>query len=248
MTLKLREPVSEIQFLQHDPDSTTTLPLYGARLVKVVGDKLVDVCTAVTDTPIGWLMQKVKDEYTDLPTYARFRSDMGSSDAFKGDPVGVAAGSGAIYGIHGFQGGFHRYSGNFSNQLSEKGNPFYTSNLPGGLTHFCPQRRDDCRCHSIGRNCDRDNQLDRCWHHLFQYRDVSVWGDHGTGSDFHYDFMHHHGNGRTDHGGLYYRGYPCRSSHDGFRIFSPCRTYVCLLFWRPFHDHATGGSGSLCCG
>jgi len=97
MTLKLREPVSEIQFLQHDPDSTTTLPLYAGKLVKIAGDKLVDVCTAVTDVPIGWLMQKVKAEYTDLPTYARFRSDMGSSDAFKGDPVGVAAGSGAVY-------------------------------------------------------------------------------------------------------------------------------------------------------
>ena len=97
MTLQLREPVSEIQFLQHNPDSETTLPLYAGKLVKMVGNKLVDVCTAVTDVPIGWLMQKVKAEYTDLPTYARFRSDQGSSDAFLGDPVGVAAGNGAVY-------------------------------------------------------------------------------------------------------------------------------------------------------
>jgi hypothetical protein len=97
MVLKLRHPITENQFLQHNPDSVTSLPIEAGVLVKIVGDQLVDVCTAVTDRPVGWLMQKIKDNYTDIPTYARFPSDRGSSDAFTGDPVGVACGRGAIY-------------------------------------------------------------------------------------------------------------------------------------------------------
>lgn len=93
MTFIPREPVLEIQFLQHDPDSVTSLPLPAGRLVRLVGNKLVDVITDVTaQVPVGFLMQKIKAEYTDLPIYARMRSDFGSSDAFKGDPVAVASG------------------------------------------------------------------------------------------------------------------------------------------------------------
>lgn len=95
MTLTVREPGLEIQFLQHNPDSTSTMPLYAGQLVKMVGDKLVDICTATSDYPVGFLMQKIKAAYTDVPTNFRFRSDFGSSDAFLGDPVGVA--SGGIY-------------------------------------------------------------------------------------------------------------------------------------------------------
>ena len=92
MTFKPREPVVEMQFLKHDNDSASTLPIPAGRLVRLVGDKLVDLITdASAQVPLGFLMQKIKDEYTDLPTYARFRSDLGSSDAFKGDPVGIAS-------------------------------------------------------------------------------------------------------------------------------------------------------------
>lgn len=92
MTFKAREPVLEIQFLQHDPASATSLPLPAGRLMYIVGDGLVDVVTtAASQTPVGWLMQKIKAAYTDLPTGAVFRGDLGSSDAFKGDPVGIAS-------------------------------------------------------------------------------------------------------------------------------------------------------------
>jgi hypothetical protein len=42
-------------------------------------------------------MQRVKDPYTDFPANYRMRGDYGSSDAFVGDPVGVACGPGAVY-------------------------------------------------------------------------------------------------------------------------------------------------------
>lgn len=92
MTFNPREPVLEISLLKHDPDSATSLPLAAGRLMRLVGDGLVDVITdASAQHPVGFSMQKIKAEYTDLPTYARFRSDMGSSDAFKGDPVAIAS-------------------------------------------------------------------------------------------------------------------------------------------------------------
>jgi len=92
MTFIAREPVLEMQFFVHDPDSATTLPIYAGTLMRLVADKTVDVITsASTQPPLGFLMQKIKDEYTDLPSFARFRSDMGSSDAFKGDAVAIAS-------------------------------------------------------------------------------------------------------------------------------------------------------------
>lgn len=93
MTFQPREPGLEIQFLRHDPASATSLPLPAGRVMRLVGDGLVDVITAASSqVPVGFLMQKIKAEYTDLPSSARFRSDMGSSDAFKGDPVAIASG------------------------------------------------------------------------------------------------------------------------------------------------------------
>lgn len=92
MTFIPREPVLEMQYFVHDADSATSLPLPAGRLMRLVGDKTVDVITdASAQVPVGFLMQKIKDEYTDLPSYARFRSDMGSSDAFKGDAVAIAS-------------------------------------------------------------------------------------------------------------------------------------------------------------
>lgn len=92
MTFKAREPVIEIQFLQHDPDSASSLPIPAGRLMRIVGDGLVDLVTSASaQTPVGWLMQQIKAAYTDLPTGAVFRGDLGSSDAFKGDPVAIAS-------------------------------------------------------------------------------------------------------------------------------------------------------------
>ena len=42
-------------------------------------------------------MQAVKEASSELPPNFLFKSDMGSSDAFLGDPVGIAMGPGAVY-------------------------------------------------------------------------------------------------------------------------------------------------------
>lgn len=93
MTFTVREPGVEIQFLQHDPDSVESTPIAAGVLVYMSGDKLVDVISAAgSQAPVGFLMQKIKAAYTDLPTNARFRGDLGTSVAFVGDPVAVACG------------------------------------------------------------------------------------------------------------------------------------------------------------
>ena len=103
MTFQIRHPLIESQFSSFDPDSGETFPVPAGRLVRIVGETsdsrvLVDVITdASAQTALGWLMQKVKEESTDLAPGFRWKSDMGSSDAYSGDPVGVAMGPGAIY-------------------------------------------------------------------------------------------------------------------------------------------------------
>lgn len=103
MTFQLRHPLVENQFSSFNAATGESLPVPAGRLVKIVGETsdgraLVDVVSdASADTVYGWLMQKVKEESSELPPGYRFRSDMGSSDAFLGDPVAVAMGAGAVY-------------------------------------------------------------------------------------------------------------------------------------------------------
>jgi hypothetical protein len=103
MTFQLRHPIVENQYSSFDEDSSESFPVAAGTIVKIVGETsdgraLVDVVTdAQNDEAYGWLMQKVKEESAELPPGFRFKSDMGSSDAFKGDPVGVAMGPGAVY-------------------------------------------------------------------------------------------------------------------------------------------------------
>lgn len=103
MTFQVRHPVVENQFSSFDPDSNETYPVPAGRLVRIVGETsdgraLVDVVTDISgQTVYGWLMQKVKEESAEMPPGFRFKSDMGSSDAYPGDPVGVAMGPGAVY-------------------------------------------------------------------------------------------------------------------------------------------------------
>jgi hypothetical protein len=103
MTFQIRHPVVESQFSSFYADSAETAPISAGKLVKIVGETddsraLVDVIDdAQNDQIYGWLMQKVKEESSELPPGHRFKSDMGSSDAFLGDPVGVAMGPGAVY-------------------------------------------------------------------------------------------------------------------------------------------------------
>jgi len=98
MAFVLRNPNQEVQFLKFAASPTETRPIPAGRLVYMSGDREVDtVSTASSQTPVGWLMQKVKDPYTDFPAGFVMRGDLGSSDAFVGDPVGVACGPGAVY-------------------------------------------------------------------------------------------------------------------------------------------------------
>ena len=103
MTFQVRHPLVENQFSSYDASTSETTPIPAGRIVKIVGETsdgraLVDLVTdAQNDQAYGWLMQKVKTESSELPPGFRFKSDMGSSDAFLGDPVGVAMGPGAVY-------------------------------------------------------------------------------------------------------------------------------------------------------
>ena len=103
MTFQVRHPLVENQFSTFDSTSSETLPVAAGKLVYIVGvtadgRTVVDVISnAGAQTAYGWLMQKVKAESTELPPGFRFASDMGSSDAFIGDPVAVAMGVGAVY-------------------------------------------------------------------------------------------------------------------------------------------------------
>jgi len=98
MTFVLRHPAQEIQFFKFAASPTEDRPIPAGRLVRISGDREVDtIATASSQTPVGWLMQKVKDPYTDFPAGFMLRGDIGSSDAFAGDPVGIAAGPGAVY-------------------------------------------------------------------------------------------------------------------------------------------------------
>ena len=100
MTFILRHPAQEVQFLKFVASPEETSPIPAGRVVRLTDDRTVDTIESSSTTsqyPIGWLMQQVKDEYTDFPTNFRLRGDLGSSDAFVGDPVGIAMGHGAVY-------------------------------------------------------------------------------------------------------------------------------------------------------
>ena len=101
--LKTRHPGTEDMFCTFNPDSVESLSYHAGRCVRIVGvtddgRTLVDSVTAASSqTVFGFLMQKVKAVATGFPHGYLFRGDMGSSDAFLGDPVAVAHGPGAIY-------------------------------------------------------------------------------------------------------------------------------------------------------
>jgi len=100
MTLILRNPAQDVQFFKFTSSPTEDRPIPAGRLVRMVDDRTVDTIASASTAaqfPVGWLMQKVKDEYTDFPTNFRLAGDLGSSDAFVGDEVAVATGVGAIY-------------------------------------------------------------------------------------------------------------------------------------------------------
>lgn len=103
MTFVLRHPVVQNQYSSFNASTAESTPIPAGRLVRIVGEtsdgraKVDLVSDSSAQTVYGWLMQKVKAEYTGMPPGFRFAADMGSTDAFLGDPVGVAMGAGAVY-------------------------------------------------------------------------------------------------------------------------------------------------------
>ena len=84
-----RDPVVQNQFLTHD--STFSATATAGAVVALTGDELVAVASGSPGgNPYGFLMQNVKAESSAHPTGFRLPGDLGSSDAFTGDPVGVA--------------------------------------------------------------------------------------------------------------------------------------------------------------
>jgi len=85
-----RDPVVQNQFLTHDSSLGTTAT--AGSVVALSGDELVQVVSGTDTHPYGFLMQNVKAESSAHPTGFRLPGDLGSSDAFTGDPVAVAHG------------------------------------------------------------------------------------------------------------------------------------------------------------
>jgi hypothetical protein len=83
-----RDPVIQNQFLVHDSSKGTTAT--AGAVVALSGDELVQVVSGTNTLPYGFLMQNVKAESSAHPTGFRLPGDLGSSDAFTGDPVSVA--------------------------------------------------------------------------------------------------------------------------------------------------------------
>jgi len=84
-----RDPVMQNQFLVHDSSQGDGTETAGS-VVYLSGDELVAVVSGTGNVPYGFLMQNVKAESSAHPTGFRLPGDLGSSDAFTGDPVAVA--------------------------------------------------------------------------------------------------------------------------------------------------------------
>lgn len=98
MTILVRHPVIENQFFRFKDVPALARPLGAGRVVRISGDREVDVINdATANVAYGFLAQKVKDPYTEMPANYLMRSDMGSSDAFVGDPVGIIHGPGTVF-------------------------------------------------------------------------------------------------------------------------------------------------------
>lgn len=83
-----RDPVMQNQFLVHDSDKGTTAT--AGAVVSLSASEKVETVSGSNTIPYGFLMQNVKAESSAHPTGFRLPGDLGSSDAFTGDPVGVA--------------------------------------------------------------------------------------------------------------------------------------------------------------
>ncbi len=84
-----RDPVVQNQFLVHDSSQGDGTESAGC-VVYLSDDEKVACVSGTDGEPYGFLMQNVKAESSAHPTGFRLPGDLGSSDAFTGDPVGVA--------------------------------------------------------------------------------------------------------------------------------------------------------------
>ena len=84
-----RDPVVQNQFLVHDTSQGLGTETAGCVVHLSASNKIACV-SGTTDLPYGFLMQNVKAESSAHPTGFRLPGDLGSSDAFTGDPVAVA--------------------------------------------------------------------------------------------------------------------------------------------------------------
>jgi len=85
-----RDAVVQNQFLVHDTTQGDGQTSTAGAVVYLSGDQLVAVVSGTGNLPYGFLMQSVKAESSAHPTGFRLPGDLGSSDAFSGDPVAVA--------------------------------------------------------------------------------------------------------------------------------------------------------------
>lgn len=89
MTFIPREPVVQNPFMV----SAASLTASAGDVVYISGDETVTTTSGTSagqKFPFGFLMQNVKAENTTFPTGYRAPSDLGTSDAFSGEPVAVA--------------------------------------------------------------------------------------------------------------------------------------------------------------
>ena len=84
-----RDPVVHNQFLVHDSTNDNATATAGA-VVSLSASEKVMVVSGADTYPYGFLMQNVKAESSAHPTGFRLPGDLGSSDAFTGDPVAIA--------------------------------------------------------------------------------------------------------------------------------------------------------------
>lgn len=83
-----RDPVMQNQFLVHDSSKGSTAT--AGAVISLSASEKIEVVSGTNTVPYGFLMQNVKAESSAHPTGFRLPGDLGSSDAFTGDPVGVA--------------------------------------------------------------------------------------------------------------------------------------------------------------
>jgi len=102
MTFKPRNPNVQEAQLRHDESSGAA---EAGCVVYLSGDQLVACVSASGNEPMGLLGQNVLAEPANLPKGFRFPGQLGSSDAYLGDPVMVAHSEGTWETTHYADGG-----------------------------------------------------------------------------------------------------------------------------------------------